>query len=386
MPGAIAHELMHDFGTRAAGLGILSSMFYWGYTPMQVPAGLLLDRFGPRRVLSISILLCALSTFVFGITNNLAIASATRFVIGVGSSFAYLGALILAARWYHPKYFAFIAGLVQVLGCVGAVVGLTPVAAAAQHVGWRATMTAAGLVCVALSFLFWIIIRDYPPEHPHHTSKPKFNLFDQLSLVCRNKQSWWIALHSFTTWAPVTVIGDLWGASFLSSEYGFTNIQATSLATMLWLGVAVGGPSLGWWSNAVHSRTKPLMLASTIGLLASLSLIYCHLSLPLIMLSLFCFGVAASAQAVTFGVMQDHMPPHVAGTAVGFNNMAVIFGGITVQPLVSFLLDQQLVGSTAYTASDYKSVFVVVPIIFALGLLVSKFGIKDTHCKHQYEL
>ncbi len=385
MPSAVTQELMHDFGTRAAGLGILSSMFYWGYTPMQVPAGLLLDRFGPRRILSISILLCALSTFIFSITSNLVIASASRFIIGMGSSFAYLGALILAARWYPPKHFAFTAGLVQVLGCIGAIVGQAPVAAAAQHMGWRSAMTAAGFICVALSLLFWLIIRDYPPGHPHNHSKPEFSLIEQLTVVCSNRQAWLIALHAFTTWAPVTIIGDLWGASFLSSEYGYTSIQATSLTTMLWMGVAVCGPMLGWWSASTRSRKKPLILGSILGIISSIAIIYCHLSWPLMLLSLFTFGAAASSQAVTFGLIHDHMPSHVAGTAVGFNNMAVIFGGITVQPLVSFLLDQRLPGSTAYTAGDYQAVFIVIPLIFLLGLFVSSFALKETHCQHQYE-
>ena len=385
MPGAVAHELMHDFSTRAAGLGILSSMFYWGYTPMQVPAGLLLDKFGPKKVLTVSVFLCALSSFIFGMTSSLTIASFTRLILGVCSSFAYLGALILAARWYPPKNFAFIAGLVQVLGCFGAFVGLAPVAAAAQTIGWRATMSIAGVVCIVLSLLFWLVIRDYPPKHPHHTNKPSFSLREQLNIVCRNKQTWWIALHAFTTWAPITVIGDLWGAPFLRAEYGLSNVEATSCTTILWVGIAVGGPILGWASDAIGSRCKLLTLGSVLGLISSMAIIYWHVPWFFLMLSLFTFGVAASSQAITFGALQDHMPPHVAGTAVGFNNMAIIFGGITVQPLVSYLLDLRLVDSTAYAAADYRAAFFLVPLIFALGILVSKFGIRETHCKVQYE-
>lgn len=386
MPSAVTHELMHDFGTRAAGLGMLASMFYWGYTPMQVPAGLLLDRFGPRKILTLSVLLCALFSFLFGQTTSLTVASLSRFVIGVSSSFAYLGALILASRWFPPKRFAMIAGLVQVLGCAGALIGLAPVAAAAQQIGWRGTMHVAAVISCVLSVLFWTIIRDYPHNYPYEEAATNFSLLGQLKAVCANTQVWWTALLAFCTWGPITVFGDLWGTPFLAAKYGLTSVQAASTLSVIWVGIAIGGPTFGWWSNVIQSRCKPLAWGAIIGALSATALIYCDLSLTMMIFCIFCFGVAASAQAVTFGLLQDLVPPKVAGTAVGFNNMAIIFGGITLQPLVSTLLDLRLSNSTAYTANDYQSVFVILPIIFLMGIIISTCFVRETHCQHQYEI
>ena len=179
MPSAITQELMLDFSIGAIGLGTLQSMFYWGYTPMQIPAGLLLDRFGPRIVLSISVLCCALSTWLFGLTSSMGVASITRLIIGISSSFAYLGALILTTL---PLQSVLHRSLVQVLGRAGALLGLAPVAAAVSAVGWRQTTFCAALICGLLALLMWLIIRDTPtPNHPTQSKMP-FNIGEQLKL------------------------------------------------------------------------------------------------------------------------------------------------------------------------------------------------------------
>ena len=387
IPSVISHELMTEFNLGTFGVGIFMSMFYWGYTPMQIPAGLLLDRFGPKRVLTIALLICAVSTFVFALTHSLTLALIARFMIGLGSSFAYLGALILASRWFEAKYFALCAGSVQILGCIGALVGQAPVALATQEIGWRSTMHYAAITCCILSILFLFFIQDHPKNSdikPKNKTK-SFCLWEQLKVVCHNKQVWAISLYAFTIWGPMTIIAESWGARFLMSKFDYSSVEAASALSIIWVGVAIGGPLMGWWSSRQQSRCQPLWAGSILGLITTTAIIYLPISLSLLLVCLFLFGVAASSQAVTFGLIHDHLPAKVAGTAVGFNNMAVIFGGITCQPLTAYLLEAFADNAAAPMLQDYQKALIIIPVLYLVGMILHAYFVQETHCCNQHE-
>src|SRR3989338_1859784 len=111
IPSAIAYELMRNLNVHAGGLGLIAAMFFYGYMPMQIPAGFLLDKIGPRLVLSFSALLCALASLTFGTTHSAAVAGIMRFLMGFTASTAFVGALVLAARWFQAKHYSFYTGV-----------------------------------------------------------------------------------------------------------------------------------------------------------------------------------------------------------------------------------------------------------------------------------
>ena len=161
-PAVMTNQLINDLGLNAITLGTMASFYYYSYTPMQLPAGFLFDRFGPRRLLTIAVLTCAMGAFLFGSTSNVATASAGRFMMGTGSAFAFIGTLVLISRWFPSRYFAFLTGLVELMSCVGAIVGETPLTIAVGHWGWRQTITILGIIGVVLALLIWLIVRDSP--------------------------------------------------------------------------------------------------------------------------------------------------------------------------------------------------------------------------------
>lgn len=386
IPSVISHDLMREFELGTFGIGIFMSAFYLGYTPMQIPAGLLLDRFGPKRVLSLAVLIAAYCTYLFANTNNLHIALAARFFIGFSSSFAYLGALILATRWFDPKYFAMGAGFIQVLGCMGALVGQAPVALATEAVGWRPTMNYAAIICFFLGLLYILILKDAPKKDQAIKLEPSpFNLKHQLQTVCQNRQVWAIAFFAFTVWAPMTILAESWGARFLMSRFDFSGVEAASALSTVWIGVAAGGPLMGWWSSTRQSRCQPLWLGSILGLLSSSIILFLPVHWPVLLVALFLFGFAASSQAVTFGLIHDLLPQKVAGTAVGFNNMAVIFGGMSCQPLAAFMLEKIAQDPMHPSTSDYQTALIIIPCLYLIGMITHGFFIQETHCRNQHE-
>lgn len=395
MPSAMTDELMRSFTIDAGGLGVLSAFFYYGYTPMQIPAGLLLDRYGPRKLLTMSMLVCAIGAFAFGLTNSALIASFARLFIGLVSAFAFVGALVLASRWFHAKYFALIVGLIQLMGCIGAIVGEAPVAIIVRDIGWRSTMFWSAAVGAVFAVLFWLIIRDQPAEskinNPLETHTSGLNELQRLGQVLKNPQTWTIGLYAFCCWAPIAIFADLWGIPYIKIFYNTSVATAASCIAIVWIGIAVGGPIVGWWSNKIMNRRLPLLICAVMGLISSLVMLYVpQLPWTIMLISLFFFGVAASSQSVTFGVVQDNNPLSVAGTAVGFNNMAVILGGVLFQPLVGFLLKARWDGSIInglpfYNLENYRTALILLPICSIVGILASVFLVKETHCKPQYQ-
>src|SRR6185312_6891955 len=174
-PAVMTKELMHDLSLNAAGLGAMAAFYYYAYTFMQLPAGLLSDRFGPRFLLTIATLICVLGAIFFAFTHNVALASTGRFLMGIGSAFSFIGALLLVSRWFPPQYFALLAGIVQLMSSIGAIAGEMPLAAAVNIWGWRETMGWLAVLGVVLAVLIWAIVRDKPDGEEDFEKKPVDN-------------------------------------------------------------------------------------------------------------------------------------------------------------------------------------------------------------------
>lgn len=399
MPTAMTAELMRDFGISAAGLGVMSSMFYWGYTFMQIPAGLLCDRFGVRAILVVSMGLCTAGTFIFGLSNNIYFADVAFLIIGIASSTAFVGALVLVARWFPAKHFAMLVGLVQFLGCLGAIVGVGPIVLLVARINWHGTVNLFVAVGVFITILMAMFIRNQPESRVEKNQqagkaktaqKPRLTEIQRLKMVCMNAQTWLVGLYAFAIWGPIVVFAGLWGLPFLVARYQMDSAAASVGISILWLGIAIGGPIFGWWSNRVDRRCLPLTVCAFIGLVSSILVIYVgNVSWGATCVMLFFFGAAASGQALSFGVIQDINRAEVVGTGVGFNNMAVVFGGIFLQPIAGFILklhwDGAIVrGAPVYSLTDYRLALLSVPACAVIALLTSVFWIKETGCILQH--
>ena len=196
-----------------------------------------------------------------------------------------------------------------------------------KHWGWRHTATELAWVGVILSVIMYTFIRDYPNNasvtKPKHL--PSVSALKGLKRICRSGQTWWVALYAFCCWAPVSIFATLWGPSFLSSAYHLSMTAAAALTSLIWVAIGISSPLAGWWSDLIKRRCRPLIICATIGLLSSLIMIYVgDLNKWLLSLSLIVFGLSASSQAVTFGLVLDNNHDTVMGTASGFNNMAVV--------------------------------------------------------------
>lgn len=394
MPSAMTQPLMSTFHIHAASLGLLASLFFYGYMPMQIPAGMLYDKFGTRALLTFAAMSCALATLLFAFTDNLYLIYLSRFIMGFTGAFAFVGAVLVAANWFPPHKFAFFTGLVQLLGCVGAIVGLSPIAALTAQLGWRHAAMMIALTGLFFSLLIWLIIRDAPANEKNSQSEHHAgNTLSGLKQIIRSKQTWAVGLFGFSCWAPISVFAALWGVPFLMTLYHESATKASAETSLIWIGIAIASPIMGWLSNALASRRTPLLLCSALAFLSACGIIYLgpitHYQMAILLVLL---GVSAGSQVVTFGLVLDNNRDATMGTAVGFNNMAVVTGGLFLQPLVGLIMQWEwskhylmLDGSPVYSLHAYHWALALIPITSLIGFITAKFFIRETHCQRLHD-
>jgi sugar phosphate permease len=389
-PGVMTNELMREYGLTGAQIGGLSAFYYHAYVPMQMMVGLLMDRYGPRCLLTLACLLCAFGSYLFASGYGLAMAEAGRFLVGFGSAFAFVGALKLATIWLPPNRFALVSGIIMCLGMMGAMMGDILLRALVDAIGWQVTIyisAAAGVVLTAILFTF---IRDVNPLQmgPHQQGLDFRDILSGLWNALKNPQIWLNGLVGCLLYLSLSAFAELWGISYLEQGQGLTKIHAANANSMVFLGWAVGGPFWGWFSDFVKRRRLPIMFGSAGAFLLVMILLFVpHLSTTFIYIDLFAFGLLSGVQILVFSVCREVTHINIAGTAIALTNMIVMLGGNLFQPVIGKLLDISwsgalVDGARVYSLSAYQSALSVMPIGIVLAIFVL-FFIRETHCKIQ---
>jgi len=387
-PSVMVPDLMRDFGVSAAVLGNLSAFYFYSYAAMQVPVGIMADSWGPRRVMTVAGLLCALGSLMFGLADSLAVAYAGRLLIGCGSGFFFVASLKLASVWFEPRQFAFVSGMTMFVGLTGGVGGQAPLAAAVEAIGWRGTMMAGSAAALVLSLMCWLLVRDHPAErsgHGHEPSTLKVVLAG-LAGALKRKQTWLLACMGASMSSSLLAFGALWGVPYMMEVYDLSRPAAAGSASLLLIGWAVSAPAVGWVSDRVGRRKLPLMIATAISLI-SISLLIYGPPIPLYLANtlLFLNGAASSGMVICFALARENNAAHTAGGAVAFVNMWVILSGALLQPLVGWILDREwdgtiFEGARIYSSAAYETAFLCL-IGAAVSSLVISLFIRETYCR-----
>jgi MFS family permease len=389
-PSVMTADLMRSFGIDATQLGNLAACYFYAYLLLQIPAGLLIDRFGPRRVTSLAIALCGCGALLFGLGETAFTAGIGRFLTGTGAAFAPINCLKLTANWFPSNRFAFMAGLMMSVGMLGAVGGQAPLAEFIDLLGWRASMEVIGIAGILFAFLFWIIIRDHAPHQASVSFAPKAkNFWNGFKEIIKSKQTWWLSIYSGLAFAPVSVFGGLWGVPFLMQSYHLSHRSAAHQVSLIFIGFAVGAPFAGWLSDRLGQRKKVMFWGTLFALILNGLILYLS-EVPISVLSiiLFLFGATISCFLLCFTMIRESNAPILAATAIGtMNAFDALFGAFS-DPLTGKFLDLGWLGTMAdgvrvYPLEVYRYALSTLPIYLAIALFFL-FAIKETFRKKHY--
>ena len=387
-PSVMVSDLMETFSVGAAVLGQLSAFYFYPYALLQIPIGVLLDRFGARVLLSGAMALAAIGSIAFGLASSLELAYAGRFLIGVGSAVGFIGSMALATQWFPLHRFALLAGLAMLMGMVGGFAGQAPLAALITIFGWRATMVASGGAAAGLAIAIALVVRNSPrPSIERPARRQQWaELRSGLSQAVRSREIWLIAVVATSMSGPMLAFGGLWGVPYLVVAYDLPRPQAALLVSMMLVGWAVGAPAGGWVSDYVRRRKAPLIFAVS-ALLLLLVILTAVPQLPLWVLVsvIFAIGFTGGHMVITYALAREISPPGLHGSVMGLVNGMTVASAALLQPLIGALLDGLWDGTMAsgvrvYEASDYRLALASLVAWTAMGLVASLF-LRETRCR-----
>jgi MFS family permease len=343
---------------------------------MMIPVGLLYDRFPIRRLLVIALTILALGNVMFASMTNWYGLLAARLFMGFGSAFAFVGVLVIIRTWFPSRLFALLVGLTQLMAALGAMMGETPVAALVHSMGWRYASFLFAFIAVLLACLVFATMRE-PIKTKTLLNWPLIRA--SLKTLFKNTQTYWVACFAFLSWGPVVIYAELWGSTFLQTLYGVSIAKASVGALMMWIGIAISAPILGYL-NQRYSNKSLMTISMLIALVASMFLIYGH-HVPywLALVLSFPLGIGAGAQILSFDLVRLNNPGDSFGIGTGFNNFGVVLGGALLQPIVSVIMQLHTVHTTAgphYTVTSFTHALWLIPACFLMGALLSLFIIR----------
>ncbi|MEE3003604.1 MAG: MFS transporter [Pseudomonadota bacterium] len=382
-PAVMINELIHDVGLNAQSLSLISASYFCAYTGMQVPAGIMFDKFNAKIILTFAAAICTIGIYLFILTKSAIILAIARFITGFGSAFAFVGVLVMANEWFPEKYFPILVGIAQLIAALGAMFGELPLSLSIEKNGWQSAVTGLAIIGIVLTILIGIFIQNNRKYKDHKKEVKVNNIKENLKVILSDKYNWIIALYAFACWGPVTSFAELWGVEFLRHHMTISKNTAAGVASSIWIGIAIGAPIIGIISSKYKKYTVILRITSIIGFLATFMLVFGPVhSIYFGHFLAICFGVAASSQILTFSMIKNNTPEYLAGTAIGFMNMAVVAGGAIFQPIIGTLIQfswdgYMMNGVPWYTVNDYQQALLIIPICYLGCILTSLYLLKE---------
>ena len=395
----MADQLMVDFDIGAAALGNFSSFYYYSYVIVQIPTGILADRWGPRKLLTLGTLLSGLGAFIFATAASIQMANLGRLVIGASIGVAWVSILKLTTRWFKPNHFTIVTGIALCLGIVGAITAGAPLRLLMDSFGWRTVIFRVGLVTLLLSILIWIFMRDdptqkgydgYVPAFTGSNPTPKTSIINDLSKIFEFRNTWILIIVPASLIGPMLTFTGLWGVPYLTTHYYLSPVKSATLLSTLLITCALGAPILGYLSEKTGRRKPILFLALCVCLICWLPILYLE-NMPwwLIIVLFSLVGLASSAIVVGMAFVKESVPVSLAGTVSGVSNMGMEMGPMILQPAIGLVLAWKwdgLIenGIRIYSLNAYHIAFGLMIGLTLLGILIIHFT-KETYCQQSNE-
>ena len=365
----IAPELMRDLAISPEAMGAITGIFFLTFAAAQLPGGVLLDRFGPRRTMAGLLLFAAAGSLVFAAAQAAAGLSAGRGLMGLGCAVGLMGAMVAIARWFPAERFAPVTSTLYAIGGLGSVLATTPLALAAEAFGWRGAFVAMAALTALMALLLWLVLRDAPPgaaaePRPESPGEIWRGLLD----VARNRDLLHIAGIQFVGYGALTSVAGLWGGPYLAELHGLDPVARGHVLLAMNLAVLAGSLAYGWLAPLAGSYKGPIAGGAAAAGLAYLALAL--LPLPPLWLVALLF-VLLGLTAGYFNLLHAHaravLPDHLVGRGLTLENMAAI-GGVFLWQAVTGLLIGDLAARGVPAETAYRAMFGLLAAITAAGL------------------
>jgi len=389
-PAVIVDKLFSQFSIEAAAVvGSMSAVYFYIYFLMQIPAGILTDIFGPRKVLFCGLIVSAAGAVWFALAGSVGSLFAGRFLVGLGVSVVFVCAIRAYSSWFRPREFGTVMGMMISVGNLGGVMAAAPLAALVDLLGWRSSFAMVGLASLLLAAAAWRVVRDHPADvlpagrGAASTYRPQpvswADTAQALGRIVRDRNLWLALTASFCIYGPFMALVGVWGVPFLMQVYGMARTQAASVMILASLGVMVGGLTMGLISDRLGSRKKPYVAFAVGNVLVWAALVWWNQGMPPVygLLALyFLLGIGGNTGVLSPIMIKEYNPPQYAGLASGLGNIGGFVGSAFMQPFFGLLLDRKwdgvlVEGAKHYSLDAYHFAFTACLISGCLAVLMA---------------
>lgn len=388
MFNSISPGLMRDFSVDAVSLGYLSSTYLYADVIFLLPAGLILDRFSTRTVILSSMTLCIGGTLGFAVSHTVWLAGLFHFMSGVGNAFCFLSCMMLTARWFPANRRAFVVGVIVTMAMVGGVVAQTPLAWLSSSYGWRHALFIDAALGLAIMSVIWFFVRDYPEDYQEERTQneaaPSF--FISLRGAFLNSQNWLCGFYASLMNLPIMLLGAVWGDLFLNQVHGISMTRATVATSALFIGTIIGSPLVGYYSDKMKSRKKPMLFGAITSILTIFYILYTPgMGFMTATLAFLALGFFTSSQVIAYPTITESSPSNITGTSMGLASVLIMGGAAIAQPLFGYLIEigwnHEVIHSVPhFSQANFHHGMILFPVAFVIALLALS-SLRETGCR-----
>lgn len=389
-PTVLTEEYMKYFSLDAEGVGALVSCYYIAYTVMQIPVGIILDRFKARILATLATAICASGVLLFVSTQEVAIASFGQMLVGFGSAFSFLLVLKVCIDLFPPEKRAIMLTYSTSVGCLGPVIFGPLIATIVKSFDWRNVMIVYALCGYVLAAAIWYLANGGQQEDTSaavatdkdqndNSSKKGPSVLQSLKIIVSAPQAWVMALFALMQYAPLSALADLWGTSYIKKLYDADTAVCSLANNMIYLGMIIGGPLFSHFCVYIDSYKKTMAISS-IGCVATFAaILFLGHYVPIYgMFTLFFLTGVFSSATFHFALGPILMPKEVRGTLSGFINMGSMLSGVILMRLIGFLIDHSWDGRIEngikiYSIGDFQFGLMSVFVALTLGVVLVFF-------------
>lgn len=381
VPAIVGPVLAVDLGLAATDLGIMAAMCFWAQAIGCIPAGLLSDMFGPRKIIALSLIFAAVGTAIFVMGSTIPVLALGRFIIGLSASFVFIGAMKIFADWYYPDELGTCSGMLLAIGNLGALLATSPLMLLIEQAGWRNAFWYITAYTLFAGILAWTVLRNTPKDcgFPNitTTSQESVSIRETLKIVFRSRNFWLVTIASTLYYGTLMNMGGLWSGPYLQDVYGLSQETASSIVMFFTIGMIVGCPLSGWLSDKVlRSRKNVMLLGIILHALVYIPLTFFTDSIgsPAVLYVLFTlFGVTGGFFVVCFVCVKETTDPCYAATAVGGLDTGIAAGAACFQYICGLIIDSYGKVDGVYSVDAYTSAFQLCLLMMVISAVVMFF-------------
>jgi sugar phosphate permease len=372
-PGLITEQLMLDFHASTATIGFITSIQFFVYTGLQIPMGLMADRFGPNFFLIVGALLTGVGNMIYSLALNEAILFFARILTGIGDSTIWVNLVLILGIWFSKKEFTRLIGVAGMTGSLGFLFASVPFSAVIDFLGWRGTFLLSGIILsVCGIFLYIILIK----KQQQALFVKKESEREKISVILRRifttRQAWMLFFCHFGIVGGFIGFISSWAVPYAMNIYGMSRMDASQLIMLSFTGALIGAPVIGWISSRLEEIKRPYIFFYLVNLCCWSTFLFFDGRPPMVILVFlfliigFCFG----ANSLTFAAVRQSFSVKEAGFVTGFANTGGFLSAVLLPGIFGAILDRiQLTagnGSTGY----YYGLF--TPVLFCI---IGLFGV-----------